>query len=116
MKICPRIFPESLTMTFSSIQENTAEQTTGITTRILKQKTKCTNRKELKKVYKDEKERKGRKNYDQRTKHENNQNKPREKIKIITGEYYRMTLYGNTQHREEKRISGKEGQEEEKQR
>ena len=41
-------------------------------------------------------------------------NEPREKIKIITGEYYRMTLYGNTQHREEKRISGKEGQEEEK--
>ena len=41
-------------------------------------------------------------------------NEPREKIKIITGEYFRMTLYGNTQHREEKRISEKEGQEAEK--
>ena len=30
-------------------------------------------------------------------------NEPREKIKIITGEYFRMTLYGNTQHREKNR-------------
>ena len=67
-----------------------------------KTKTKCTNRKELKKVYQDEKERKGRKNYDQRTKHENNQRTQRENKNNNRGIFPNDTLWEYTTQRREK--------------